>query len=70
MPALTIKPAGSCQYDLVAVGEVMLRLNPHEGRVRTAREFKIWEEGRRVQRRARPAPLLRPEDRHLHHVRR
>jgi len=45
MAALTLKPAGSCKYDLVALGEIMLRLDPGEGRVRTAREFKVWEGG-------------------------
>src|SRR5437763_9529 len=42
---LKIKPAGSCKYDLIALGEIMLRLDPGEGRVRTAREFKVWEGG-------------------------
>src|SRR6266581_3763758 len=42
---LTIKPAGSCNYDLAALGEIMLRLDPGEGRVRTAREFRAWEGG-------------------------
>ena len=45
MSLLKIKPAGSCQYDLIALGEIMLRLDPGEGRVRTAREFKAWEGG-------------------------
>lgn len=45
MPTLAIKPAGSCRYDLVALGEIMLRLDPGEGRIRTAREFKVWEGG-------------------------
>ncbi len=45
MAILDIKPAGSCKYDLIALGEVMLRLDPGEGRVRTAREFKAWEGG-------------------------
>lgn len=45
MSILTVKPAGSCKYDLVALGEIMLRLDPGEGRVRTAREFKVWEGG-------------------------
>ena len=45
MAALTIKPAGSCKYDLLALGEIMLRLDPGEGRVRCAREFKVWEGG-------------------------
>ncbi len=42
---LSIKPAGSCQYDLLSLGEIMLRLDPGEGRIRTAREFKVWEGG-------------------------
>jgi 2-dehydro-3-deoxygluconokinase len=45
MSILDIKPPGSCKYDLVALGEIMLRLDPGEGRVRTAREFKVWEGG-------------------------
>jgi 2-dehydro-3-deoxygluconokinase len=45
MSILHIKPANSCKYDLVALGEIMLRLDPGEARVRTAREFKVWEGG-------------------------
>jgi len=45
MPPLNLKPAQSCKYDLVALGEIMLRLDPGEGRVRTTREFKVWEGG-------------------------
>ena len=45
MTTLNIKPDGACKYDLVALGEIMLRLDPGEGRVRTAREFKVWEGG-------------------------
>jgi 2-dehydro-3-deoxygluconokinase len=45
MSTLNIKPAGSCTYDLVSLGEIMLRLDPGESRVRTAREFKVWEGG-------------------------
>src|SRR5438876_9324535 len=45
MDSLNIKPAGSCKYDLIALGEIMLRLDPGEGRVRCAREFKVWEGG-------------------------
>src|SRR5712672_1228744 len=41
MPILTVKPAGSCKYDLIALGEIMLRLDPGEGRVRTAREYNV-----------------------------
>lgn len=43
--SLPIKPAASCAYDQISLGEVMLRLDPGEGRIRTAREFKVWEGG-------------------------
>ncbi|MDQ7904747.1 sugar kinase [Phytohabitans sp. ZYX-F-186] len=42
---LRIRPAEECRYDLVSLGEVMLRLDPGEGRVRTARSFRAWEGG-------------------------
>jgi 2-dehydro-3-deoxygluconokinase len=31
--------------DVVALGEVMLRLDPGEGRIRNARSFRVWEGG-------------------------
>jgi len=40
-----LNDAASCQYDLVSLGEVMLRLDPGEGRVATARTFQVWEGG-------------------------
>ncbi|EDY83131.1 kinase, pfkB family [Verrucomicrobiia bacterium DG1235] len=43
--SIEIKSAESCKYDIVSLGEVMLRLDPGEGRVRTARSFKAWEGG-------------------------
>jgi 2-dehydro-3-deoxygluconokinase len=42
---LSIKPAASCAFDQVSLGEVMLRLDPGEGRIRTARAFAAWEGG-------------------------
>jgi 2-dehydro-3-deoxygluconokinase len=42
---LALRPADSCRYDLLALGEVMLRLDPGEGRVRTTRSFRVWEGG-------------------------
>jgi 2-dehydro-3-deoxygluconokinase len=42
---LSIRPESECQYDCISLGEVMLRLDPGEGRVRTARSFKAWEGG-------------------------
>jgi 2-dehydro-3-deoxygluconokinase len=43
--ALPIKPKAGCRYDLVALGEVMLRLDPGDLRVATTRSFKVWEGG-------------------------
>ncbi len=45
MTQLSIKPADACQLDQVSLGEVMLRLDPGEGRVRTTRHFRVWEGG-------------------------
>jgi 2-dehydro-3-deoxygluconokinase len=43
--ALTVKPKSSCLFDEVSLGEVMLRLDPGDMRVRTARTFTAWEGG-------------------------
>jgi 2-dehydro-3-deoxygluconokinase len=43
--ALAIRSAESCRFDQVSLGEVMLRLDPGEGRIRTARQFQVWEGG-------------------------
>ncbi|WP_425397203.1 PfkB family carbohydrate kinase [Aeoliella sp.] len=45
MSKLEIKSADACAYDQVSLGEVMLRLDPGEGRVRTTRQFQAWEGG-------------------------
>ena len=42
---LTIKPKSECTFDQISLGEVMLRLDPGEGRIRTARNFQAWEGG-------------------------
>ena len=42
---LSIRPASECRYDLVSLGEIMLRLDPGEGRIRNARGFRAWEGG-------------------------
>lgn len=44
-PVIDVRPADECRYDVVSLGEVMLRLDPGEGRIRTAREFRAWEGG-------------------------
>src|ERR1700681_2588962 len=42
---IKIKPKDQCRWDLVSLGEVMLRLDPGDGRVSTARTFRAWEGG-------------------------
>lgn len=42
---LNLKPKKECTFDVVSLGEVMLRLDPGEGRIRTARSFRAWEGG-------------------------
>ena len=42
---LDIKPRQDCAFDEVSLGEIMLRLDPGEGRIRTARHFNAWEGG-------------------------
>jgi 2-dehydro-3-deoxygluconokinase len=42
---LEIRAREDCRYDLVALGEVMLRLDPGEGRIRTSRTLRAWEGG-------------------------
>ena len=42
---LNLRPREECTFDAVSLGEVMLRLDPGEGRIRTARSFRAWEGG-------------------------
>ncbi|MCH2180072.1 MAG: sugar kinase [Mariniblastus sp.] len=42
---IEIKPTEACQFDILSLGEVMLRLDPGEGRIRTSRHFTAWEGG-------------------------
>lgn len=42
---LNLRDANSCKYDMISLGEIMLRLDPGEGRIKTARSFKAWEGG-------------------------
>lgn len=45
MSSLSVKPANTCKYACVSLGEIMLRLDPGEGRVSTTRHFEVWEGG-------------------------
>src|SRR5437667_8205745 len=42
---LTIKPKQDCRWDLVSLGEVMLRFDPGARRISTARTFEVCEGG-------------------------
>ncbi len=45
MAKLKVKPKQGCARDLVSLGEVMLRLDPGDGRISTTRQFRAWEGG-------------------------
>ena len=45
MEELKVKPAGDCRWDAASLGEIMLRLDPGDGRIHTARSFTVWEGG-------------------------
>jgi 2-dehydro-3-deoxygluconokinase len=42
---LPLKPVADCRWDLISLGEVMLRLDPGDGRIHTTRHFHVWEGG-------------------------
>src|SRR6478752_5559300 len=42
---LGVRPANTSRFDLVSLGEVMLRLDPGELRIHTTRSFQAWEGG-------------------------
>lgn len=44
MDPIIVKSAG-CRWDSLSLGEVMLRLDPGEGRIQTTRRFNVWEGG-------------------------
>ena len=45
MTPLVIRHEHDVTWDLVALGEVMLRFDPGEDRITTARTFRVWEGG-------------------------
>ncbi len=45
MKKLEVKKLEECKYACISLGEVMLRLDPGEGRINTARSFTAWEGG-------------------------
>ena len=45
MEKLKIRNQEECRYACVSLGEIMLRLDPGEGRISTTRQFRAWEGG-------------------------
>lgn len=45
MGGFDLRDRSKCRWDLVALGEVMLRLDPGENRIANTREFRVWEGG-------------------------
>ena len=48
MAFLSVKPVSQCKYDILSLGEIMIRLDPGDSRIHTARTFQVWEGGRRI----------------------
>lgn len=42
---LQLKPKETCAFDQLSLGEIMLRLDPGEGRIKNSRSFRAWEGG-------------------------
>jgi 2-dehydro-3-deoxygluconokinase len=45
MAVIKVKPKSECKYDIVSLGEIMLRLDPGDERIHTTRHFRVWEGG-------------------------
>lgn len=45
MSVLKLRAAEECAYDIVSLGEVMLRFDPGDDRIAQTRNFRVWEGG-------------------------
>jgi 2-dehydro-3-deoxygluconokinase len=45
MAVINVKAKTECKYDIVSLGEIMIRLDPGEERIHTTRYFRAWEGG-------------------------
>jgi len=45
MAVIDVKSRAECKYDIVSLGEIMIRLDPGEERIHTTRHFRAWEGG-------------------------
>jgi len=45
LSTLRVRSVAECRYDILSLGEIMLRLDPGDGRIHTTRGFQVWEGG-------------------------
>jgi 2-dehydro-3-deoxygluconokinase len=45
MAIIELKPASQCKYDILSLGEIMIRLDPGAERIHTTRHLRVWEGG-------------------------
>ncbi len=45
MAILNLKPESQCKYDILSLGEIMIRFDPGDERIHTTRSFRVWEGG-------------------------
>ena len=45
MAVIDVKSNAECKYDIISLGEIMIRLDPGEERIHTTRHFRVWEGG-------------------------
>ena len=45
MAVIEVKSKTKCKYDIISLGEIMIRLDPGEERIHTTRHFRAWEGG-------------------------
>jgi len=45
MNDLKLRQQSECKYDILSLGEIMLRLDPGSERIHTTRMFRVWEGG-------------------------
>ena len=45
MTIIDLRPKSQCKYDILSLGEIMIRLDPGEERIHTTRHFRAWEGG-------------------------
>ena len=45
MSKIIIKPKDNCRWDAVSLGEIMIRMDPGDLRIKNTRNFRVWEGG-------------------------